>query len=383
MQDYTLPKITEVNDLQGKRVLLRAGLNVPVEDGIVTNRFRVQKAAETIQFLSERGAIPIVVAHIGRDPETTLEPVAGALVDEVGGVRFVHGIVGEEVVESINAAGEGDVLVLENVRCHTGEKKNDPEFAKLLASYADIYVNDAFAVAHRADASVVGVPAYLPHYAGILFEKEIAELSKGLTPPEPSLLILGGSKFETKEALLHAALKRYTKVFVGGALANDFFRARGLEVGISLTSEAVGGVSDIKDHERIMLPSDVVVEGPSGVRTCTPEEVGPQDAILDVGPASVAEIGALLNDYQFVLWNGPLGNYERGFTEQTEELAGVVAASHATSIVGGGDTIASIEALELGGQFSHLSTGGGAMLDFLVDGHLPAIDALRGPQPST
>lgn len=355
---------------------------MPVKDGMVTNRFRVRKAAETLRFLRERGAIPIVVAHIGRDPGTTLEPVAGALADEIAGVRFVHGISREDVAESLDATSEGDVMVLENVRSHPGEKKNDPEFAAMLASYADLYVNDAFAVAHRADASVVGVPQYLPHYAGLLFEKEIAELSKGITPSEPSLLILGGAKFETKEALLHAALTRYSKVFVGGALANDFFRARGLEVGISLVSESAEGVRDIKDHERIMLPVDVVVEGPSGVRTCAPEEVGPQDAILDVGPKSIAEIGALLADYQFVLWNGPLGNYERGFNEQTEELAGLMAASHATSIVGGGDTIASIEALELGEQFSHLSTGGGAMLDYLVDGKLPAIDALLAPQPS-
>ncbi len=378
----SLPSILHAGSLTGKRVLLRAELNVPIVDRAIPNEYRIIAALPTIEFLHEHGARTIIIAHIGRGGEETLAPVADALQKHVP-VRFLPSFEGVETEAILNNMEDGDVVLFENLRAHAGEEENDPAFAEYLASFADVYVNDAFAASHRAHASIVGVPALLPAYAGISFEQEVKELSRALAPVSPSLVILGGAKFETKVPLLRAALHRYDKVFVGGALAHDIFRAKGFQLGASLTSKDTAGIEEIIQSEKTLLPLDVSVSGPAGVRVCAPHEVGQDEMIVDAGPETITMLGSYILSAKMVIWNGPLGNYEKGFSAQTESVASLLADSTALSFVGGGDTVASIERLGIKESFTFVSTAGGAMLDFLVDGRLPGIDALMKSERGT
>jgi len=370
--------LTDLPDVRGKRVLVRSELNVPIEDGVVTDTYRIEKAAPTITELASRGARVIVIAHIGRDPATSLAPVAEAFKRFVPSATFVPDLTGDAARAAIEALPEGGVLLLENVRSNEGEKKNDPAFADALASLADIYVDDAFGATHRAHASIVGVPGRLPAYAGLLLARELEEMDKGLNPESPSLFILGGAKFATKEPLLEAALPRYDYIFVGGALANDFLKAEGFVVGTSLVSE--GGLDKVQEllaTGKILLPADVVVETPAGVHTKRADQVGPEDKIVDVGPESVTELGVKIAHAKTIVWNGPLGLFEGGYANSTKSVAQLVADAPAHSLIGGGDTVAAIRELGLEDQFTFLSTGGGAMLDYLVDGNLPGVEVLK------
>ncbi|NBD73723.1 phosphoglycerate kinase [Patescibacteria group bacterium] len=371
-------RISEVAELSGKRVLVRAGLNVPIKDGVVTNPFRVEKATETIRFLKEQGAVVVVLAHIGRDPEETLEPVVAAFPPELG-MRFLPDVTSDEAAERIAGASPGSVFLCENVRRYPGETENDPEFAKVLASRADLYVNDAFSASHRAHASIVGIAEHLPSYAGLQFAREIDELSRALDPTHPSLFILGGAKFATKFPILQATRAHYDAIFVGGALANDFLRAQGNPIGASLASEETEGIAELLADERIVIPTDVVVESAHGERHIrAPGEVREDEKILDVGPESVRALSARVRAASFVLWNGPLGYFEGGYGASTRAVAQLVADCDNTSIVGGGDTIAAIAEANLEDSFTFLSTGGGAMLDFLADGTVPGLEVVRG-----
>ncbi len=369
--------LNELPDIRGKRVLVRSELNAPVENGVVTDSYRIEQAVPTLREIAERGARVIVVAHIGRDPSETLAPVADVLHRLLPTVEFVPSLVGEEVSRAIESLPEGGILLLENLRSEEGETKNDPAFAEALAMLADYYVDDAFGATHRAHASIVGVPARLPAFAGRLLERELVEMAKGLEPETPSLFILGGAKFETKEPLLEAALPRYDRVFIGGALANDFLKAEGFTVGRSLVSEGAERVAELLASGKILLPVDVVVEGPDGVVTKRADHVGPEETIVDIGPESVTELGVHIARANTILWNGPLGLFEKGYTESTEQVAELVADAKGHSIVGGGDTVAAIRELGLAEKFNFLSTGGGAMLDYLVDGSLPGVEALK------
>lgn len=370
--------LSDLPDVRGKRVLVRSELNVPIEDGVVTDTYRIEKAAPTIQELSSRGAKVIVVAHIGRDPATSLAPVAEAFKRFVPAAAFVSDLTGDAAKQAIEALPEGGVLLLENVRSNEGEKKNDPEFGRALSSLADIYVDDAFGATHREHASIVGVPQHLPAYAGLLLARELEEMQKGLEPESPSLFILGGAKFATKEPLLEAALPRYDHIFVGGALANDFLKAEGFVVGKSLVSEeGLEKVQELLATGKILLPADVVVEGPDGVHTKASDAVGPEDKIVDVGPESVTELGTRIAHANTIVWNGPLGLFEDGHTNSTKSVAQLVADVQGHSLIGGGDTVAAIRELGLEDKFNFLSTGGGAMLDYLVDGVLPGVEALQ------
>lgn len=364
-------------DVRGKRILVRSEFNVPVKDGVAGDRFRIESAVPTLQYLSDRGAKVIVCAHLGRKPEESLKPVYDVLKELMPKALFVNDLVGEEAQQAIVGLADGDVLLLENLRRDAGEQENGDALADALAKLADYYVNDAFGVCHRPAASVVGVPSRIPGFAGLLLERELAELSKGLSPTSPSLLILGGAKFETKEPLLKAALPRYDRIFIGGALANDFIRAQGFPVGKSLVSEGEPALAELVASGKLILPVDVTVETPQGVQQKSVSAVGPEDRIVDVGPESVTMLGVEIARAAFVLWNGPLGLYEDGYTQSTQAAAGLVADSHAQSIVGGGDTVAAVRALNLVEKFSFMSTGGGAMLDFLVDGTLPGVTALE------
>jgi len=365
------------SELKGKRVLVRSDLNVPVGNGTVMNVFRIEKIVPNIQFLLDAGAKVIIASHIGREKEETLRPVANELKKHFPTLIFVQEGVGEHAQTVISGMNEGDAILLENLRRNEGEMKNNDAFAKALASLADIFVNDAFSACHREHASIVGVPKWLPSYAGLLLQEEVAYLSSALTPPSPSLAIIGGAKFKTKEPLIKELAERYDKVFVGGALANDIFAARGLEVGRSRVSERRPS-DDVLFHERVIAPTDVVVEDSKGnVRTILPHEVTNDEKIVDVGPDSIRTVAPFIKEAKYILWNGPMGLYEGGFDEWTRALAKKIAESNATTIVGGGDTIAAIQKEGIEDAFTFISTGGGAMLEYLTRGTLPGIEALQ------
>lgn len=373
-----LPSIKDCTDLKGKRVLLRASLNVPIsEDGVITNHFRIMRAMPTINHLRNEGAKVIVIAHIGRDQKETLKPVHAEL-EKLVEAKWAPALLGEETESASATLSDGEVLVLENVRSDPREKDNDPTFAAALAAYGDIYVNDAFAASHRAHASLTGVCSRLPSYFGFNFMHEYEELTKAAEPTGSALLILGGAKFDTKMPLVEKYADKYTKVFIGGALANDIYKARGLEIGTSLVSDVDLAGHPIMERDNIIVPIDVTVKGEQGVRTTTPNDVQPDETILDAGPRTIEMLASELASMDNVLWNGPLGDYEHGFNTETESLAKVIAEAKAYAVVGGGDTIAAIESLCLQEHFGFLSTAGGAMLTFLENGTLPAITAVIG-----
>lgn len=379
--------IHDIKILENIPVLVRTALNVPLEKGEVANDYRLRRALPTIQFLSEHGAKVILISHLGEKGTETLEPVARALGKLIPGVSFFGEIVGERVRGAIHDLPAGGILVLENLRRDNRETTNDPAFASELAALADVFVEDSFDTCHRKHASIVGVPRLLPSYAGLLLEDEVRELEEARTPKHPALAIIGGAKFSTKESILTTLLEKYDHVFVGGALANDFLKASGQEVGKSLVSNAdETAVKKLLKNPKLVLPVDsrvipadslTTTDAYTKARVAHAGEVGVNDMILDHGPGTTALISELAKHAKTILWNGPLGNYERGFVNATDDTAHAIAQSEAHTIVGGGDTIASIEKLGLLSQLSFVSTGGGAMLDYLAYGLLPGIEALN------
>lgn len=374
----TLPNLQQMRDIRGQHVLVRAALNVPVKHDAVADDFRILNLLPTLHYLQRAGARTIIMGHIGRGPHETLRPVFHDLSRHVPLSR-VDAVAGPLAQGASLALEDGGILMLENLRGCSGERENDEHFATALARLGDVYVNDAFPVSHREHASIARLPALLPSYAGLRFQKEVEELSKVLAPPEPSLFALGGIKFDTKRPLFETFLNTYDHVFVGGALANDFFRARGLEVGRSVVSDKAHALSDLLEHPRLVLPVDVVVETRDGTREVKlPQDVARDDFIKDAGPRTVAELETLIEDAQSIVWNGPLGDYEDGFRDGTEELARAIANAPASlKVVGGGNTVAAIANLNVADKFTFMSTGGGAMLQFLADKTLLGIEALR------
>jgi phosphoglycerate kinase len=350
---------------------------VPVQFGVVRNEFRIHRALLTLQWLRTQGARVIIVAHIGRKTTDTLAPVAAALQRYIP-LTFVSATDGSAVVEAREQMQDGDIIMLENVRQHPHETDPDGSFGATLAHLVDVYVNDAFAASHRTHASLVEVAQQVPSYFGINFMHEYDALTRVMQPAAPALFVIGGAKFDTKLPLIERYLDTYQHIFVGGALANDIYKARGYEVGTSLVSDIDLRQSALVTDARIQVPVDVVVDGPHGRRTCRPDAVLPTESILDAGPETIAQLSPLIRRAKTILWNGPLGNYEAGFGAQTEALAQMVAAAPGYSLIGGGDTIAAVEKLELQDNISFMSTAGGAMLTFLEAGTLPAIDAVVG-----
>lgn len=374
--------VRDIPILENIPVLVRAALNVPMTAaGEVANPFRLMRAVPTIEYLQRKGAKVVLIGHIGEKGTETLEPVYRAMTKLVKNISFCPATTGSKAREAIHNLHVGGVVMLENLRRDPGEVGNDYAFAAKLAELADVFVEDSFDVCHREHASVVGVPNILPSYAGLLVEEEIKELTKARMPRHPALAVVGGVKFSTKEPVLVTLLERYDQVFVTGALANDFMKAAGHPVGASLVSDAdKAHVKNLLDNPRLLLPQDYVVAEKGKTRgegRCADiDDVKTNEAILDNGPKTIEMLANILKGAESFLWNGPLGNYENGFVEGTEALAKVVARSSAYSVVGGGDTIAAIEKLHLNDQFSFLSTGGGAMLDFLENDALPGITAL-------
>lgn len=374
--------IHDIEVLEGVKVIVRVDYNVPIQNGVVVDDFRIRSSLETVNFLLKGGAKVILIAHLegtdGSNP--TLLPVSESLKKLGVKNTFIANIKNAFPIIN-NELGNGECVLLENLRFSEGEKKNDAKFAKELASLADIYVNEAFSVCHREHASIVGLPAIMPGYAGVQLNKEVANLSRAFSPLHPFAFIIGGAKFETKMPLIQRFSKIADSMFVGGALANDILQARNFPVGMSRVSGDVPDIEEMAMNKKIIAPIDVVVQDHVEKKAY---DVLPKDVILDAGKETIGALTEVLEKSKFVLWNGPLGQYENGYQGATLDLAKVIAGCKETngsdfvSIVGGGDTVAAIASLGLQDKFTFISTGGGAMLDFLAKGTLPGIEALKG-----
>jgi len=382
--------ITDI-DIKGKKVLVRVDFNVPLKDGAISDDTRIQAALPTINYLLEQDATPILCSHLGRpkgvDPVFSLKPVAEYLADLVDGpVKFAEDCVGSIAEEAVMTLQPGEILVLENTRFHEGEKKNDPEMAKQMASLADVFVNDAFGTAHRAHASNVGVAEYLPAVAGFLLEKEIKYLGQAIADPtRPFVAILGGAKVSDKIDVIRNLLTKADQVLIGGGMANTFFKAQGYFMADSLVEEeALNTARSLLDegNTSLRLPVDIVIadsfseEAESKVMDMGAVPTGWR--VLDIGPETVANYAKVISEAGTVVWNGPMGVFEfPPFAKGTFGLAHAVAESSATSIIGGGDSVAAIKQSGLADKVTHISTGGGASLEMLEGKELPGLAALE------
>ena len=374
------------NKLAGKTFLVRADFNVPIADGAVVEDLRMRSVLPTVNILRSAGSKIILISHIETKDGSGMEVVAKHFNEKLGlAVKFVNEVVGDEVKGAVSALQDGEVLLLQNLRVNEGEKNNDEAFARELAGLADFYVNDAFAVSHRKHASVVSVPKFLPHFAGVQLMKEITSLTEAINPPHPFIFILGGAKFDTKLPLIKKYLDKADSVILGGALANDIYKVRGFNVGKSLVSDGSTDIGDVVNNPKLIIGDDVVVHrdgemSKSSIKKIS--EVSDNEVIADAGPSVIESLRSVLASAKFVLWNGPLGNYENGFTDQTIACAKVLMESGVRGAIGGGDTVAAVKSPGLDDDSAQktnlfVSTGGGAMIDFLVNETLPGIEALR------
>lgn len=382
-------------DVKGKRVFVRVDFNVPLAGDVITDDTRIQKALPTIQYLMEQGAKVILASHLGRPKGEVVEkyrltPVAKRLSELLGKeVIKVNESVGAEPEQAIAKMNNGDVLLLENVRFHAEETKNDPNYARQLANLADIFVNDAFGAAHRAHASTAGIAQHLPAVAGFLMEKELANLGKAVNNPErPFVAIIGGAKVSDKIGVIENLLGKVDTLIIGGGMANTFLKAQGYQVGKSLVEEdkvdlAKELMAKAKSNQvNLLLPTDAVVavalEADAEHKVVPVNEIPEDWMVLDIGPASAAAFAQAVQQANTVVWNGPMGVFEMdAFAKGTEAVARALAESQATSIVGGGDSVAAVNKVGVADKISHISTGGGASLEFLEGKVLPGVAALQ------
>jgi len=381
--------------LDGKRVFIRVDYNVPLRDGAVANDRRIRASLDTVRHVLSRRGRAILASHLGRPkgkplPQYSLRPVASALASLVDApVRFVEDCVGPEAERAAASLAQGEVLLLENLRFHPEEEKNDEAFSRQLASLAEVYVNDAFGTAHRAHASTVGICRFLPSAAGFLMEREIEMLSRLLEGPDrPYVAVLGGAKVSDKIPLARNLMPRLDALLVGGAMAYTFLKAKGVPVGTSMVETA-----QIEDASalmrtassrglRVLLPEDHVVlpagsEEPSASRVTSGDAIGEGERGVDIGPKTSAAFRQVISSARTVLWNGPVGWFEKSpFDRGSKEVAEAIAASGAFSVVGGGDSAAAVASFGLESSISHVSTGGGASLEFLSGLTLPGVAAL-------
>jgi phosphoglycerate kinase len=372
-------------------VLVRVDFNVPIEEGRIVDDTRIREAIPTIQNLVERSARVILITHLGR-PDGQVEeafrttPLAERLSELMGRpVRRLNDCVGPSVEAAVKAMRDGEIVMLENVRFHPGETKNDPDFARQLAALGDLYVNDAFGTAHRAHASTVGVAQFLPAVAGLLMEREITTLGRIMTdPPHPLVAIIGGSKISTKIGVVRSLLRRVDRLCIGGAMACTFLKAKGLPMGRSLVEDDQLEVarSLLASGATIVLPLDAVVAAEPkpgvAVKTVSVDAVPADMKVLDVGPMTVERFLQTCDGAAAIVWNGPLGVYEvPPFDHGTDALAQGLAGSDAQTIIGGGDLVAALQKQRLAERMSFVSTGGGATLEFLEGKVLPGIAVLQ------
>jgi phosphoglycerate kinase len=384
-------------DVAGKRVLVRVDFNVPLEDGRVGNDARLRAALPTIRYLVDHGAMTILCSHLGRPkgkpaPAYSLAPVAerlGDLLDRP--VQMAPDCIGPAVERLVRAMQPGDVLVLENLRFHAEEEANDPGFARALASLADLYVDDAFGSAHRAHASTAGVAAHLPAVGGFLMERELDFLGRALADPaRPFVAILGGAKVSDKIGVIEHLLGAVDALLVGGGMANTFLKAQGKEVGASLAENDKLDVANAllrRAGDKLVIPVDVVIAERAAAdaprRTVSVDDVPAGWRILDVGPRTIDAFEARLRGARTVVWNGPMGVFEiEPFAAGTVALARLLAdLPGATTIIGGGDSAAAVEQAGVTDRMTHVSTGGGASLEFLEGRELPGVAVLQERQP--
>jgi triosephosphate isomerase len=381
-------------DVKDKKVIVRVDYNVPIKSGAITDDTRIVKSLPTIKYLLGEGAAIILMTHLGRpkggpDPQFTVRPAAARLAELLGQeVLFAPDCVGEEAEGAAAGLRPGEALMLENLRFHAGEEKNSPEFSEKLAKLADIYVNDGFGVSHRAHASVDGITRFLPSVSGFLLEREINFLGKALEEPKrPFVAILGGAKVSDKIDVVKSLLAKADKILVGGGMANTFLAAQGHDMQKSLVeTDKIAYAQELlakakESGVEFLLPVDVVAadrfDDGAARDNCAPGEIGEGWMALDIGERTCALFAAALQGAKTVVWNGPMGVFEMdAFCAGTEKVAKAVAATSAVSIVGGGDSVAAIEKLGLSGDITHISTGGGASLEYMEGKALPGIDAL-------
>jgi phosphoglycerate kinase len=396
MTDYnTLDDIA----VKGKRVLVRADLNVPLKDGVVTDATRIERQAPTIRELAEKGAKIIILSHFDRPkgkvvPSMSLRPVVEPLAEAVGRpVAFAGDCVGETAQAAVQAMKDGDVLLLENTRFHAGEEGNDAGFAKEVAALGDVFVNDAFSAAHRAHATTTGLAYLLPSAAGRSMQQELTHLQKALSDPErPVMAVVGGAKVSTKIELLQNLVGKVEVLVIGGAMANTFLAAEGVAVGKSLyeadhleTARKVVHMAN-ESGAVILLPTDVVVakEFKAGAahRTAKTGEIAADEMVLDVGPASIQAFKNRLVTTKTLVWNGPFGAFETepfdaGTVAAAKAVADATRSGHLLSVAGGGDTVAALAHAGVADDFSYVSTAGGAFLEWLEGKELPGVEALK------
>ncbi len=390
----TKQSISDV-DVRGKRVFCRVDFNVPLQEGRVADDTRIRAALPTIRHLMERGARVILASHLGRPKgqvkeELRLTPVADRLSELLGQpVEKVDEVIGPAVTERVARLKEGQILLLENVRFHPGEEKNDPELARAFADLADLYVNDAFGAAHRAHASTEGIARHLPAVAGFLLQRELEVLGEALESPErPFTAVIGGAKVKDKIGVIDNLLDKVDNLLIGGGLSNTFIKAQGHEVGTSLLEEDKLELARrlldraVAKGVRLLLPVDAVVadrlEDPADIATVAVDAIPSDRMALDIGPKTRERFAEVIRASKLVIWNGPMGVFEqKPFDEGTYAVARAMAESEARTIVGGGDSAAAIERSGLADRMDHISTGGGASLELMEGRELPGVAALN------
>ncbi|MEK4025986.1 phosphoglycerate kinase [Sporosarcina sp. FSL W7-1283] len=390
-----LKKTVRDVELNGKRVFCRVDFNVPMEEGKVTDDTRIRAALPTIEYMTGKGAKVILASHLGRPKGEVKEDMrltaAGEQLSELLGkpVRKLDASVGEEVEQAIAAMKDGDILLLENVRFNPGEEKNDAELAKQFAELADVFVNDAFGTAHRAHASTAGIAQYIPGVLGFLLEKELDVLGKALSDPErPFTAIIGGAKVKDKIGVIDNLLDKVDNLLIGGGLSYTFTRAQGHQTGDSLVEEdkvelAKSFIQKAKDKDvNLYLPTDAVVANAFSVdaetKTVSVGEISEGWMGLDIGPETAERYKQVILDSKFVIWNGPMGVFEmEPFANGTKTVADAMAETAAYTVIGGGDSAAAVEKFEVADKMDHVSTGGGASLEFMEGKELPGVAVLE------